>query len=392
MTLLLVVLLISMTFLISMRTFSQRQELFTAPRQTARRAMDYLSYYIRGATDMNWKASSPNAIVTHFAKGNGGGGWTTTDYQASFNNLTGTEAGNSVSGSVTAFGDVGTDIISLAKPDSGMSVDIAGWPGFQHAANLIFNFTEGCPDSAKNLALFKQLTGAHPDPPGSSQDVSNVLMLMDSSGAWAYYQITNYDEGANANCCSPPAGGGGYGTMPGIRVQQVVGKSDGINPPAGHPDLTNPHLVFVTYTAFRVKNGQLQQKEGLFDPTNPDDGFVTLLDNVEDLQIAWIFDDGNIYNYTNPDTGVSVVLNTPGQVPTQAGPLGGTPTATDVTHVVALRVSVVARSNPLGATTKVTKNLLFRPASEDRAAGAPDRSYHYRLTSTLLIRNRALGF
>ena len=53
MTLLLIVLLISMGFLISMRTFSQRQEMFTQPRQTARRAMDYLTYYVRGASDMN---------------------------------------------------------------------------------------------------------------------------------------------------------------------------------------------------------------------------------------------------------------------------------------------------------------------------------------------------
>ncbi len=55
-----------------------------------------------------------------------------------------------------------------------------------------------------------------------------------------------------------------------------------------------------------------------------------------------------------------------------------------------MRVSVVSRANtpvPLMERAK-----FFRPASEDRAEDPnTDRFYHYRLTSTVMIRNRNLG-
>ena len=98
MALLLIVLLMSMAFLMSMRTFSQRQELVTQPRQTARRALDYLTYYVRGATDMNETAQAPNAIVCFYQSG-------VNARQATYNNI-----------SNAGYGDVGTDMISLAAP------------------------------------------------------------------------------------------------------------------------------------------------------------------------------------------------------------------------------------------------------------------------------------
>jgi len=136
------------------------------------------------------------------------------------------------------------------------------------------------------------------------------------------------------------------------------------------------------YAAFRVKNHQLQQRSGLFDPSAPNAQFNTLLEKVDDLQIAYIFDDGTVTNTVN-----GTMATTGGVPPQDSSPLAG-----DITHVIGLRVSVTAHSDPIGITNKVTKGFLFRPASEDHAAGAPDRFYHYRLTSTVMLRNRTLGY
>lgn len=97
-TLLLVVLVVSLTFLFSMRTFSQRQEMFTSPRQTARRALDYMTYYIRGAGDLNTTQNNPNAIVVWYKQKSG-----SAAVQATFDNVTN-----------TSYADAGTDMISLA--------------------------------------------------------------------------------------------------------------------------------------------------------------------------------------------------------------------------------------------------------------------------------------
>jgi hypothetical protein len=130
----------------------------------------------------------------------------------------------------------------------------------------------------------------------------------------------------------------------------------------------------VRYICFRVKNNQLQQRWGLFDPSSPDTGFVPLLDNVEDMQIAYIYDNGTVVNNA---------------VPPQVGP-NGTPTATDVTHVVGIRLTVTARSDRLPVTL-THRNRFGRPAAEDHPAGDLDDRYHYRLTTTLMVRNRTLG-
>lgn len=372
-TLLLIVLALSLTFLFSMKNFSQQQEMAASPRQAARRAIEYLSYYARGASDMNnaGASASPNAIMMFYdAYG------TTTPVQASYNNLTS-----------NSYGDPGTDIITMAIPSSNLLIPISGWPGGQHAATLTFEYSDGCPDSAQCMTNFKAVTGYDP-----STGHSSVLTLVDDDGSWAFYQITDYKETKNKNCCS--------GNVGNIEVNHSHGLSDNdIDPPGGQPTLHNPKLATVTFSSFRVKNDQLQQKTGVFDPNNPDSGFYTLMDDVEDFQVAYIYNDGTIWNTA------AQTLTTPGTIPTQAGTGedGGVPTARDITNVIGLRFTIVTRSAPLPVTLmKINTGSasvggpppkgFYRPRAEDHAKSTtPDNRYHYRLTSTIMIRNRMLG-
>ncbi len=354
MFLLVVVLVLSLTFLFSMRTFSQRQELFASPRQTARRAVDYVGYYVRGATDMNFRGGNPNAIVTYYQR-NG------VNVQASYNNVTN-----------AALADLGTDIITLAVPNQGsLNIPIVRWTGSDlNAANAWIGYAEGCPppygpltggSDTINDQMFKEATGYDP-----ATGKSAILTVVDERGNWVYYQITNYQQ---VDCANSD------GEI--IHVVANPGQSDGINPPGGPGGTLDPPVNImgaVRYTCFRVKSFQLQQRWGLFDPAAPDAGFVPLLDNVEDLQVAYIYNDGTILNNA---------------VPPQAGP-NGTPTATDVTNVVGIRLTVTARSDRLPVTL-THRNRFGRPAAEDHAAGGLDDRYHYRLTTTLMVRNRTLG-
>src|SRR5450759_5067822 len=103
--LLVIVLIVAMTMLFQMRAFAERQQYFMLPRQAARRATDYLSYYIAGASDLNYVKplqQSPNALIMYYNLGTPG-----VLTQPSYNNLTTAQA---------AFGDVGTDIITMVAP------------------------------------------------------------------------------------------------------------------------------------------------------------------------------------------------------------------------------------------------------------------------------------
>ncbi len=257
-----------------------------------------------------------------------------------------------------------------------------------------FNFTAGCgsagTDTTANLALFKSLTGAHTE---SGVLVSNLLTVSDSGGGWTYYKITGYPT--TCTCTGTD------------NFSVTSNPTTLVTPPGGASTLSNPNLMFVQYATFRVKNAELQQKTDLFDSTNAasneaseDALFNTLLPDIEDLQIAYIFNDGNVYNanatvWSSSNPGGLMGTKDPAgttetDVPTQAGP-SGTATALDATNILGLRVSVVARSSQISDAWSATKNFYFRPASEDRAAGTADRRFHYRLTSTVLLRNRALG-
>ena len=358
MTLLLVVLVLSMAFLFAMRNFSQRQELFTSPRQTARRAIDYLSYYVAGASDMFQSSTpgqnNPNAIVV----------WTNDQYLAGGNAIQNTW--DNVTN--TAYADDSTDIISLALPTStGINAEYTptspSGADYSTGTGGTVAFSAGCGtsgDNTANLALFKRLTGA------DSSGNSALLMMSGNSGTWAYLQITGY---GSSDCTNKT-----------VDVTVTPGNSMTINAPTTAA-IIQPYLLKagVQFTSFRVKDGQLQQKTGLFLPGSPDAGFTPLLDNVEDFQVAYIYDDGQIWN-TSAQT-----LTSTNTVPPQ-----GTAGARDISRVIGLRLTVVARSGELPVTI-LSRAKYSRPAAENHAAGANDRFYHYRMTATVMLRNRMLG-
>ncbi len=109
--LLVIVLTVAMTMLFQMRAFAERQQFFMLPRQAARRATDYLSYYFASASDAGDVQNNPNALITYYNL-NG------AVLQASYDNLSGAEPGNAVTtpNVTTRFGDLGTDVITVVAP------------------------------------------------------------------------------------------------------------------------------------------------------------------------------------------------------------------------------------------------------------------------------------
>jgi Tfp pilus assembly protein PilV len=385
---LVVVMVVTLSLMFSMSSFAERQQTRLAPRQTSRQAIDYLGFYVQGAADMNPLRNDPNAIVTWTIAASGN--TANTVAQVAYNNLTAAQ-------SALNFGDVGTDIVTLAVPVDPLSIPVAVWPGLQHAATLWFDYAEGCPDDTTNMNKFQQATGAINA--GTTSAYSPLLTLVDSMGNWVYYQITSYQSDGK---CSNLGGSNAI-----IHVVMTPGQS-AINIPSGHPDLVQPVSMAagVAYTCFRVKGGNLQQKQGFFDPANPDAGFSSILEDVEDLQVAYLYGAApdatkpTIYTYNTstdaiPATVGGVATN---GVPPQAGLLvTGAPTAWDITNVQGLRVSITSRSKALRFTSlKLSQRVAetinnFRPAAEDRAKGAVDGFDHNRVTTTLMIRNRMLG-
>jgi hypothetical protein len=139
----------------------------------------------------------------------------------------------------------------------------------------------------------------------------------------------------------------------------------------------------VRFTSFRVRDGWLEQKQGVFNPNtdNPGSSFVRLLPNVEDLQIAWLFNDGSIWN--------TAAQQLPTAVYTANVPSQGTSNPYDIVNVVGMRMTISARS-----ATEVfwdDGNKFRRPAAEDHAeASTTDRFYHESTTELAMIRNRNL--
>jgi hypothetical protein len=406
--LLVIVLTVAMSMLFQMRAFAERQQFFMLPRQTARRAADYLSYYVAGASDLNDRTSprtSPNALVIYYNLG-----LPSVPVQASYDNLDGSEAGNAITvpNVSTKFGDLGTDVITLIAPTSPAKYQVS--PPFPAAlgagTDFYLNFRGGCPDDTTNLNAFKAATGFD----GTK---SALLTLMDGRGDWIYFQIPSAGYLTDGLCSDVT-------TFRNIHVVADTQSSVLPAPPNGSAPLTDPVALVtgIQIISFRVLTDpadnvpKLQQKLGLFDPStdNPGTAFVNVMENVEDLQVAYVY-------AVEPVAGKGTFWNTATQVlpdprvPPQIGPTN-IPSPADITNVIGVRFSVTARSPLLsvGAQNLTTRGsnqplasnttLHFRPASENHpvamdplipARPANDAFDHYRATATLMLRNRTLG-
>ncbi|MFN3413537.1 MAG: hypothetical protein ACK42L_05695, partial [Thermoanaerobaculum sp.] len=126
----------------------------------------------------------------------------------------------------------------------------------------------------------------------------------------------------------------------------------------------------------------LQQKRGVFDPANPNQGFVNILPGIEDLQFAYFFRNGQIRN--NLEGASSIPPGTP-----LPGDPGFDPLATTAPNVLALRVTVTARSSEPMPVVQENAARFYRPAAENHArANVADRFYHFQASSMVLIRAR----
>lgn len=424
--LLVIVLVVAMTMLFEMRAFAERQQFFMLPRQAARRAAEYLSYYVAGASDLNYAATahpSANALIMYY---NLNGVVT----QASYNNLVGGETGNSLlpasglrpANTSTAFGDIGTDAITMVAPFSPSRYQVfAPFPGFAAGQDLWLDFRVGCATSdAANQAAFKAATGFD----GTQ---SSLLMLVDKAGNWSYLSILNAGYLSDGLCSDT--------TGRNIHINADTASATLPAPPNGVAVLTDPVYLIagVQPISFRVLTDsvdglpKLQQKLGLFDPNvdNPGVNFTNVMENVEDLQVAYMYAQdaaagaANSLVWNTLDQTISslspgcAALPAPGcdtQVPFQAGPnFGAGLPAMDISNVIGLRFSITGRSPllPLAAQKLTdidirqaltsTSSLHFRPASEDHAVTMDtvnptwpkyDQFDHYRATATLLLRNR----
>jgi len=385
--LLVIVMVVTMSLLFSMRSFAERQTSKTAPRQTSRQAIDYVSYFAGGAADLNIGGglNNPNAVITYWRDGTG------TIRQASFNNLSGSPQ--------ATYGEVGTDIVTLAVPVNPVVIRVGTWSGFNTTTQTSLNFTAGCGstlDSNANAALFRQLTGAHPDPAAPASTISDLLLARDMTGAWGYYRITQYDPAPD---CSRAGAA--------LRVVSNPVATARIENPAGQPTLVDPVTLVagIQFVSFRVRQNaagvlNLEQKQGIFDPStdNPGTAFFPIVEDIEDFQVAWLYDRAPVAGGSTifASTTQAFPAGVTGGVPPQGGQ--GGPVEYDVTRVAGLRVSMVARSRPLRMTslqltTQATPTRLNRrPAVEDRPVGLIDGFDHQRITTTIMIRNRMLGY
>ena len=429
--LLVIVLTVAMTMLFQMRAFAERQQFFMLPRQGARRAAEYLSYYLSSASDLGDVQNNPNAIVAYYNLGG-------VTLQATYDNLGKPDAQGTptsfegppfnalTSPGVTKFGNVGTDIITLVVPvNPAKYLVAANFPGFGVGKDIWVNFRSGCggppgvgADNAGNIAAFKAATGFD----GTS---STLLMFEDKDGEWSYFLIPAAAYAAAVSACADVGGKN-------FLVTADTASPTLPAPPNGAAPLSDPvYLVTgIQFISFRVRTDpvdnvpKLQQKLGLFDPNtdNPGVAFVNVMENIEDLQVAYQYPTGEIWNNTaarrinNGGALVGARCNIAmcdNGVPPQGGPSGVALEPLDISNVIGLRFSVTARSprlslaaqdlsqvNIQGDAAHRTLNLHFRPASENHDAdedpvvvGSPrlDLFDHYRATSTMLIRNRILG-
>ena len=405
--------------LFATRRSTQRQQYQVDARQTARAAVDYVNFLIRGATDFNIPApggtnpSTPGALLAWYWWGTfdkashpcpGAGYPGNGCFQATWDNVTD-----------TSLADAGTDIITFARsdngqvfkvsPNNGSAFDYYSLPTPPTVTLGIGPLNAGTNSlcstgSSATFDYFQTATG------GAGSTFSPILMLLDDQGQWGFMRITDYESGTNGSCCTSQT----------IVVGTDLGVSASYNPPGTpHPSSPTAELVAgLRYTSLRVCQGWLEQKDGIFDPS--DDGtagggggtgahactsagwntgpWTQVLPNVEDLQFAYIYNTGTtgatsgsggtIYNNGN------LALGTTGNVPSQAGPGGGSGAATDITRVIGVRITVTGRS----ASQFSLEQGRFRklPAENNpNSAATPDEFYRFQASSVAMLRSRTIG-
>ena len=229
-------------------------------------------------------------------------------------------------------------------------------------------------------------------------------MLVDRSGAWSYVRIpaASYVPDAFTSCNDVT-------TFKNIHVGPVDTASATLPaPPNPVASLTDPVFLVtgLQVISFRVLTDdvdglpKLQQKLGLFDPStdNPGTDFTNVMENVEDLQVAYMYSqdaaagaNGLVWNTGYVD-GLGVrhdqtidILTGPGcgalpapgcgtHVPFQAGPnFGAAPPPLDITNVIGVRVSVTGRSPllPLGAQKLTNIDVTGNPGDDGESAFPP---------------------
>lgn len=399
--LLVLVMVLAMTLLFSMRSFAERQTMVTAPRQTARRAIDYVSFFTQGAGDLNQLSGNPNALVMAYRTSPTG-----PNLQASYDNLTSGQ---------TSFGDKDTDVVSMTTVTNPVRLDIdtiSTPPGSWGTSSfdIILNYQVGCgagptyspADNDANIDSFLRAIGAYPFPPGGPAPASNPIFIVAglAQQPWTYAKLK---DRPTSDCSLVTTGKTNIlslKTSAGQATEMCSPGFDATQPVQGKGTL----ISGIGFAAFRVRTQAgsglpaLEQKNGLFDPNGPDTGFFPIVENVEDFQVAYLFQDGTVRNASG-----SKMTNATG-VPDQQGPFLGAPAANapDIVNVVGVRLTIIGRSPrlPIGSLKLTSLSTgagqHFRPGVEDGVAGTiptgtgPFYDY-YRLTTTLLLRNRVLG-
>lgn len=363
-----IVFYISGQLLFPMRTAAERQRLQVEARQTARAAADYLAYAMRGASDgshapgdvaiMSWVvAGEPTGTATPACPGGEG------CRQLSYNNVDRSADGN--------LADDGTDIITVAQHDEAVLMRGVAWQGNNSSTTAFWFFEQGCGFYEPNISLppadgdapnwqsFEGLTGR--GSVSAQPSFSKLMLAFDEAGNWAFYQITDYLDGSNtASCSAPDASCQDAGARPCVGVVANPGASS-FNAPGRSRVLTNRPLLTtgLRFVTFRICNGWLQQKNGFLDPATDANcpavgdgntpGWVSMLPHVEDLQVAYIFRNGEVRNTANLDLATATPsggCDTTGGVPCQGyHAQAGNPSAPyDASQVIGVRVSVVGRS------------------------------------------------
>ncbi len=361
-----IILVLTGQLVFAMRRSALQQQYQVDARQTARGAADYINFLLRGAMDPpNQAAGSVALLIRAF--------WGGTDTQLTYDNVTDPD-----------FADPGTDLITFARFHEGTSITPVRAEGGDASGGVWWwAFDGGCRTGATqaereaaNLALFKQLTGFVEE-----GKPSEPLLVLDDAGQVALYQICSYTS-AHCDVTAPC-------DQACVVVQADTGCTGGIIPAGGYAGMTNPRLVVgLRYASLRVKDGWLQQKDGIFDPANPDEGFVPILPNVEDLQIAYIFD------REIGGTGLGDVVWNNDPAHTLPAGQGRVPDATQARQVLGVRVTVTGRAaqEQWGAG----QQRFYRPRAENRPGGeesgeAADGFARFTVSSTALLRNRISG-